>query len=166
MCQLRGMCLPIALSTIVIGLAVVTASGETLEGALVAAYLNNPTLNAQRAATRAVDERVPQALAGFRPQISAVGDAAQIALNGVQEEFRVGQRTTLDVLNARAERVSARTALIVAQRDRVANSYSLLAATGKLNAAELKLGVQAYAAETHYNQVRDSWFGMRTPDGR
>jgi outer membrane protein len=72
----------------------------------------------------------------------------------------------LDVLNARAELVSARTALIVAQRDRVVNSYSLLAAIGKLNADELKLGVQAYAAETHYNQVRDSWFGVRTPDGR
>jgi outer membrane protein len=93
-------------------------------------------------------------------------NAAQIALNGVQEEYRVGQRTTLDVLNAQAELVNARSLLITAQRDRVVNSYSLLSAIGRLNAEFLRLNVQAYAPETHYNQVRDSWFGVRTPDGR
>ena len=93
-------------------------------------------------------------------------NAAQIALNGVQEEYRVGQRTTLDVLNAQAELVNARSLLITAQRDRVVNSYSLLSAIGRLSAEFLRLNVQAYAPETHYNQVRDSWFGVRTPDGR
>jgi outer membrane protein len=93
-------------------------------------------------------------------------NAAQIALNGVQEEYRVGQRTTLDVLNAQAELVSARSLLITAQRDRVVNSYSLLAAIGRLNSDELRLKVQAYTPEVHYHQVRDSWFGVRTPDGR
>jgi outer membrane protein len=93
-------------------------------------------------------------------------NAAQIALNGVQEEYRVGQRTTLDVLNAQAELVNARSLLITAQRDRVVNSYSLLSAIGRLSAEFLRLNAQAYAPETHYNQVRDSWFGMRTPDGR
>jgi outer membrane protein len=93
-------------------------------------------------------------------------NAAQIALNGVQEEYRVGQRTTLDVLNAQAELVNARSLLITAQRDRVVNSYSLLSAIGRLNSEFLRLNVQAYAPETHYNQVRDSWFGVRTPDGR
>jgi outer membrane protein len=93
-------------------------------------------------------------------------NAAQVALNGVQEEYRVGQRTTLDVLNAQAELVAGRSALITAQRDRVVNSYSLLAAVGRLSAEELKLRVQAYAPEVHYHQVRDRWFGVRTPDGR
>jgi outer membrane protein len=93
-------------------------------------------------------------------------NAAQIALNGVQEEYRVGQRTTLDVLNAQAELVNARSLLITAQRDRVVNSYSLLSAIGRLSAEFLRLNVQTYAPETHYNQVRDSWFGVRTPDGR
>jgi len=92
--------------------------------------------------------------------------AATVAFNGVQEEYRVGQRTTLDVLNAQAELVLARAEVIRAQRDRVVNSYSLLAATGRLNAETLKLRVQAYQPEIHYNQVRDSWFGVRTPDGR
>jgi outer membrane protein len=108
-------------------------------------------------------------LAASRLQVEAAQaqvNAAQIALNGVQEEYRVGQRTTLDVLNAQAELVNARSLLITAQRDRVVNSYSLLAATGRLSADVLRLNVQAYAPEVHYYQVRDSWFGVRTPDGR
>src|SRR5262249_59737588 len=40
--------------------------------------------------------------------------AAEIALNGVREEARVGQRTTLDVLNAQQELVNARVALVSA----------------------------------------------------
>ena len=54
--------------------------------------------------------------------------AAEIALNGVREEARVGQRTTLDVLNAQQELVNARVALVTAQRDRVVASYALLSA--------------------------------------
>ena len=92
--------------------------------------------------------------------------ATEIALNGVREEARVGQRTTLDVLNAQAEVVTARSALVTAQRDRVVASYSLLAGMGRLSVAELKLNVAAYNPATHYNQVRDVWFGVRTPDGR
>ena len=57
-------------------------------------------------------------------------NAAEIALNGVREEARVGQRTTLDVLNAQQELVNARVALVTAQRDRVVASYALLAAVG------------------------------------
>src|SRR5438445_1989163 len=52
-----------------------TAQAETLESALAQAYRNNPTLNAQRAALRAIDEQVPQALAGYRPRINASIDS-------------------------------------------------------------------------------------------
>ena len=38
--------------------------------------------------------------------------AAEAALNGVREEARLGQRTTLDVLNAQQELVNARVALV------------------------------------------------------
>jgi len=92
--------------------------------------------------------------------------AAEIALNGVREEARVGQRTTLDVLNAQQELVNARVALVTAQRDRVVASYSLLSATGRLSVAVLGLQVPIYDPVTHYQQVRDSWFGVRTPDGK
>ena len=92
--------------------------------------------------------------------------ASEIALNGVREEARVGQRTTLDVLNAQQELVNARVSLVTAQRDRVVASYSLLAASGRLSAQELGLGVPIYDPTVHYHQVRDSWGGARTPDGK
>jgi outer membrane protein len=92
--------------------------------------------------------------------------AAEIALNGVREEARVGQRTTLDVLNAQQELVNARVALVGAQRDRVVASYTLLAAVGRLSPGTLRLSVPVYDAQVHYHQVRDAWVGVRTPDGR
>jgi outer membrane protein len=93
-------------------------------------------------------------------------NSAEIALNGVREEARVGQRTTLDVLNAQQTLVNARVALVTAQRDRVVASYSVLSAVGSLSPQVLGLKVQAYDPVTHYHQIRDSWVGVRTPDGR
>ncbi len=92
--------------------------------------------------------------------------SSEIALNGVREEARVGQRTTLDVLNAQQTLVNARVALVTAQRDRVVASYTLLAAVGRLTPTVLGLNVPVYSATVHYEQVRDSWAGVRTPDGR
>jgi outer membrane protein len=93
-------------------------------------------------------------------------NAAEIALNGVREEARVGQRTTLDVLNAQQELVNARVALVTAQHDRVVASYTLLAAVGGLSMPHLGLNVTIYDPQVHYQQVRDAWIGVRTPDGR
>jgi outer membrane protein len=92
--------------------------------------------------------------------------AAEVALNGVREEARVGQRTTLDVLNAQQTLVNARSALVTAQRDRVVASYSVLAAVGSLSPQTLGLKIQVYDPVVHYHQVRDAWGGVRTPDGR
>src|SRR5204863_5752883 len=47
------------------------AIADTLESALVQAYQNNPQINAQRAATRAVDEGVSVAVSGYRPRVTA-----------------------------------------------------------------------------------------------
>ncbi len=93
-------------------------------------------------------------------------NAAEIALNGVREEARVGQRTTLDVLNAQQELVNARVALVQAQHDRVVASYTLLAAVGTLSMQRLGLDVIIYDPMVHYQQIRDAWVGVRTPDGR
>src|SRR6201992_4427102 len=48
---------------------------DTIEAALVRAYQNNPQLNAQRAAVRATDENVPQALSGYRPKVAVTASA-------------------------------------------------------------------------------------------
>ena len=63
-----GICLGVATC---LGFAATAASGESLPEALAKAYQTNPQLNAERARQRATDENVPQALAGYRPQIIA-----------------------------------------------------------------------------------------------
>src|SRR5579883_1286209 len=93
-------------------------------------------------------------------------NSAEIALNGVREEARVGQRTTLDVLNAQQELVNARVALVTAEHDRVVASYSLLSAVGGLSVQQLGLHTSIYDPMVHYQQVRDVWGGLRNPDGR
>lgn len=92
--------------------------------------------------------------------------ASEIALNGVREEAKAGQRTTLDVLNAQQALVNARVALVTAQHDRVVASYSVLDKVGRLSPQVLNLATTTYDPSVHYQQVRDSWFGVRTPDGR
>jgi outer membrane protein len=91
--------------------------------------------------------------------------ASEIALNGVREEAKAGQRTTLDVLNAQQALVNARVALVTAQHDRVVASYAVLSAVGRLSPQVLNLPTNVYDPSVHYHQVRDSWFGVRTPDG-
>jgi len=92
--------------------------------------------------------------------------ASEVALNGVREEARVGQRTTLDVLNAQQELVNARVQLVTAQRDRVVASFTLLASVGRLSPQALGIPTDLYDPRVHYHQVRDKWIGVRTPDGR
>ncbi len=91
--------------------------------------------------------------------------ASEIALNGVREEAKAGQRTTLDVLNAQQALVNARVALVTAQHDRVVASYAVLTAVGRLSPIVLNLATTVYDPSVHYYQVRDSWYGVRTPDG-
>jgi outer membrane protein len=92
--------------------------------------------------------------------------AAEVALNGVREEAKAGQRTTLDVLNAQQALVNARIALVTAQHDRVVSSYTVLSSVGRLSPQVLGLATTVYDPSVHYQQVRDSWFGVRTPDGK
>jgi outer membrane protein len=92
--------------------------------------------------------------------------AAQLALNGVMEERNVGQRTTLDVLNAQADVIAAQINQASAERDVVVASYAILSATGRLTASNLGLGVTLHRPEEHYDAVKNKWHGTRTPDGR
>jgi outer membrane protein len=101
-------------------------------------------------------------VASAQSQVSA----SEIALNGVREEAKAGQRTTLDVLNAQQALVNARVALVTAQHDRVVASYAVLNAVGRLAPQVLVLKTTVYDPSVHYHQVRDSWVGVRIPDGR
>lgn len=66
--------LAIGLAAALAASGVARADTRTLADALAAAYANNPTLQAARAELRSVDENVPAALAGWRPQVNAVAN--------------------------------------------------------------------------------------------
>jgi outer membrane protein len=97
-----------------------------------------------------------------RSQVSA----ANMALEGVIEERKVGQRTTLDVLDAQQSLLVAEESLVASQRNAVVASYSLLASMGRLTIKSQGLQVAEYRAEEHYEAVKVKWFGLRTVDGR
>ena len=109
------------------------------------------TLEAARAQVRAAESQVA---------------AQQLVLAGIIEERKVGQRTTLDVLNAQQELLDAQEAQVIAQYERVIAAYALIAAVGKLDAVSLGLAVQVYDPAAHFSAVKDKWGGLRTPDGR
>lgn len=89
--------------------------------------------------------------------------ANKIALNGVREEEKVGQRTVLDVLDAEQELLDSQVDLVTTQRERVVASFTLLAAVGRLSVQNLRLPVQPYDPMEHYHRIKHKWFG-KNPD--
>ena len=69
-------------------------------------------------------------------------------------------------MNAQQTLLNARVQLVGAQRDRVVATYAILASCGRLSASGLNLRLQPYNPTVHFDQVKDKWFGLRTPDGR
>jgi outer membrane protein len=45
-------------------------------------------------------------------------------------------------------------------------SFALLSATGRLSTINLGYAVAQYDPRVHFNQVKDKWIGLRTPDGK
>ncbi len=126
-------------------------------------------LDSSRAQVRQAYITAWGSLDAARAQVSAAAAqvaAEQLVLSGVIEERRVGQRTTLDVLNAQQDLLNAQVGQVNAQRNRVIAAYTLLSAVGKLTAQTLHLPVTIYDPTAHYNEVKDKWLGLRTPDGR
>ena len=85
--------------------------------------------------------------------------AAELALDGVRQEYFVGSRTTLDVLDAETEVVNARIVLVSAERDQIVAAYQILGSIGRLTARDLSLPVEYYDADENYLNVRGKWFG-------
>jgi len=92
-------------------------------------------------------------------------DANRIALAGVREEERVGQRTLLDVLNAEQELLNSEVTLATDRRNLVVASYTVLSTIGRLNAQELGVAALVYDPEQHYQEVRNKWFDMSITHG-
>jgi outer membrane protein len=92
-------------------------------------------------------------------------EANRVALAGVREEERVGQRTLLDVLNAEQELLNSEVTLVTDRRNLVVASYSLLSTIGRLNAQELGVSGIIYDPEQHYQEVRREWFDISITHG-
>jgi outer membrane protein len=123
-------------------------------------------------ATRAVRQQVTGAwytLVSSRQAITAAKAqvaAAVLALDGINQEYAVGSRTTIDVLNAEQEVLNARLGLINAEYAQFLSTYQLYQAMGKLTARHLKLGGYAYDPRFNYNTVKDKWIGTDIDSGQ
>ena len=89
--------------------------------------------------------------------------ANTIALEGVRQEYSVGVRTTLDVLDAEQELFDSQVSLVGAQRDEIVAGFQLLTAVGRMTAYELGLPVELYDMQRDYEAVDDAWFGLSAP---
>ncbi len=106
-------------------------------------------------------------LSASRAQLRSANAQVQangIALSGVREEEKVGQRTLLDVLDAEQELLDSQVDLVTRQRDLIVNGYTLISATGRLTAQDIALSAKIYDAEAHYHDVRRKWFGISITD--
>lgn len=142
--------------------ATVRKSKEQLGQARIQIDVAQDSVRAAVASAWSQLEAAQASLSAFRTGISA----AQLALSGVVEERNVGQRTTLDVLNAQNELVDIQIQMVQAERNVVVASYAVLSSVGRLSARQIGLQVAEYKAEEHYDKVKDKWIGLRTPDGR
>ena len=94
--------------------------------------------------------------------------ANRIALEGVREEEKAGQRTILDVLNAEQELLDSEVQLATSRRELIVAAYTLLSAVGRMSAVDLDLVEMAYDPVANYEAVRTKWFGLdiTRADGR
>src|SRR6185437_10610597 len=143
-----------------LSLMALPARSETLEAALMQAYQNNPSLNSQRAATRAIDEGVPQALSGYRPKISATAIGGEQTLSSTTKQVTagIGTYSTLSGYNSPVQVGGTITQTIfngfqTANRTRQAES-AVLAQRAILRTTEQS--VLLSAATAYMNLLRDA----------
>ena len=86
--------------------------------------------------------------------------ANEIALEGVQKEEALGNRTILDVLDAYQELLNSNVEEVKARRDYYVSGMTLLLAMGKLTAEDLKLNVELYNADKYYQDTKGKWLSL------
>jgi outer membrane protein len=119
-----------------------------------------------------VQKTIVSAMAQYEASLAEIAainvqiQAANEALAGVIEERKVGQATTLDVLDSQSRVLNAQESMAQARRTSVVASFSIVASIGRLTVDEVNLKVAKYEPKDHYKAVKDKWFGLRTVDGR
>lgn len=79
--------------------------------------------------------------------------ATEVSLEGTKQEMAVGSKILLDVLNAQAALLEAQLKLVQAEQAYILESYRLMASVGLLNAKYLKLPVEYFSPELHYQMT-------------
>ena len=121
-------------------------------------------------AERSVIESVTSAweyMIANKAMLSSIKDqikANEIALDGVQKEEALGNRTILDVLDAYQELLNSNVEQVKARRNYYVSAMTLLQAMGKLTARNLNLDVEYYDAKKYYKDTRDKWFSISVDD--
>ncbi len=90
--------------------------------------------------------------------------SAGIALEGVREEEKVGQRTIIELLNAQQEFVRAKVERTRIRHNLVVAAYTMIAAVGRLSAERLAVTPEIYDPKEHYYDVRNKRFGTSIID--
>ena len=87
-------------------------------------------------------------------------NAYAIALDGVQQEEALGNRTVLDVLDAYQALLNSNVEEVQARRNYYVSGMALLLSMGKLTAKDLGLNVELYDAEKHSKETRNKWLSL------
>ncbi len=101
---------------------------------------------ARDAARRAVQEEIRSAFFAFRAERERWADlsrrerAVRMLVDGLRNAVRMGQKAPSDLLEGERELFQARSQAVEARRARLLAAYRLLAAMGRLGAAELGIG--------------------------
>ena len=119
-------------------------------------------LEAERAMVSAVSSNWEYMVAN-KARIQSVKDqikAYEIALDGVQQEEALGNRTVLDVLDAYQSLLNSTVEEVRARRDYYVSGMQLLMSMGKLTAKDLKLAVEFYDAKKHSKETAGKWLSI------
>ena len=96
------------------------------------------------------------------PGLEAQVEAARLALEGVQQESLVGERTLIEVLDAEDKLLQAELALLQTRTQYLQAGFQLLTSEGQLTAASLNLPVEPYAIQSQVDQIEGTWIGTGT----
>jgi len=135
-----------------------------------ARHVNSQNVANIAATQRQVTEGVTNSWEGLRSaRATIVSDreqvrANEIALDGVEQEAKVGSRTTLDVLDAEQELLDARVALVRSERNEYVAAFQLLSSIGQLDARRLNLPANYYDPTKNYRTVKWKLIGWDIDD--
>ena len=118
-------------------------------------------------ARRFVEQEVRSAFSQYHSSLIKVNsskkqfEANKIALEGVKEEFELGTRTNLDVLDAEQEFLDSQVSMISSENNSKLSMFYLLLSVGSLSPDFLSLPISKYDPNSNYNNVKNIKIGWK-----